>query len=783
MNKSVQQIQIFYELAMVIGRSLNFHEMLRFALLAYLRKLNCVAGMVYKVQPSVKSGYLVEDLFSIPYTLNIRKNYAKIDSLLPNSCEEKELIEFRNKLPLCGEISTKQYYHIMELGNFGFLVLIKSNKYLDTEVVLALHEINNKLAQACFACLNNEALIESEKKYRDLGESLPEMICETDIDGYFTWVNNYASEKMGYLKSEIDKGFHFLNIFHPDERQRIKRNFALTLKTDNRTPNESKVITKNGTVLPVIVYTSKLIKNDKTVGIRGVMIDITERKNMEQSIIDERDKARQANMAKSEFLANMSHEIRTPMNAILGFSQTLLGKTDNPEFRNSLETILTSGRTLLSLLNDILDLSKIETGRLEIVTEPVNLHNIIREVKDIFKETTIQKELNFQTKIDKKIPTALLLDEIRIRQILFNLVGNATKFTEKGYIRLAAFCQDSSTKNRVQITFEIEDTGIGIPTDKQKMIFEAFRQAEGNSSRKYGGTGLGLTITKKLVEQMNGEISLRSTVGEGTLFKVVIPDITIYDKLISGDLKPEEDPSEIIFKPATILVVADIQSNIDLIKKMIDKDNFKYIEAKDFHNALQKAKTEQPDITFMDLPMDDMETLNTIKKIRKNKYFKRIPVIACADPLMNNSENKIKRKFDSYLRKPISKNQIYTELKRFIPYKTKEKIIKEEKEYKLLANLTTETKERLPELLQVLSDEYLPYWEKIKNTLAIFKIEKFAKELKTTATEYKLEILNQYCDSLLESIRNFDIRNMEKELNTFPQLLHKIENHYKKSLS
>ncbi|MCD6565750.1 MAG: response regulator [Bacteroidales bacterium] len=487
-------------------------------------------------------------------------------------------------------------------------------------------------------------------------------------------------------------------------------------------------------------------------------------------------KAEEANRIKSQFLANLSHEIRTPMNAILGFSQTILHKTDNPDFKNKLEAILASGRTLLSLINDILDLSKIETGRLEIINTPVNLFNIIREIKQIFSEKTNYKSIDFKINVNENIPNALMLDEIRIRQILFNLVGNAIKFTDKGFVRLKAYCQDSEKKGHKQIIIEIEDTGIGIPEKNYEIIFEAFRQGDGESTRKFGGTGLGLSITKKLVQQMNGELSMESAVGEGTIFKVILRDIPVLDKTEFSGHKPEEDPSDIIFEPSTILIIADIQSNIELMKRMIDTDNIRIIEANNLEAALQKINSNKPDIVFFDFHLPDMKTIKTIRKIKDNK---NIPVIACKDSIMKDPEKKMLEKFDSCLRKPLSKNQIYTELKNFIPYRTKEKIRNEENQFKSLKNLPQKTKDKIPELLQLLNDNYLPDWKKIKSTLVIFEIEEFAKQLKITAKNFKFELLIQYSDSLLENIRNFDIETLEKEINSFPELIKKIEKYRK----
>ncbi len=248
--------------------------------------------------------------------------------------------------------------------------------------------------------------------------------------------------------------------------------------------------------------------------------------------------SKEAETTKSEFLANMSHEIRTPMNSILGFSEILLDKTDDPEMKSLLLNIKSSGKALLTLINDILDLSKIEAGKLELQPEPVNIVGILNEVRQIFFHKLQDKGIDFKSDVSSGIPAELLLDEVRIRQILINLVGNAIKFTSHGYVKVSLYCKDEDVEKNshdpvktdsVSIIFEVEDTGIGISKDQQELIFENFQQQNGQKSRKYSGSGLGLAITKKLVRMMNGELSIKSEPGRGSSFRVVLFDVKVVD--------------------------------------------------------------------------------------------------------------------------------------------------------------------------------------------------------------------------------------------------------------
>lgn len=242
-----------------------------------------------------------------------------------------------------------------------------------------------------------------------------------------------------------------------------------------------------------------------------------------------------ANKMKSQFLANMSHEIRTPMNAILGYITLLRDCTKGEEGNSYLNSIEKAGTNLMNLITDILDLSKIEAGRMELQKEFIDIFKMFEDIKEVFSLKVKEKAISLDFNLDSSIPRILFLDEVRVRQVLFNLVGNAVKFTEKGYVKVSAkaeYCTDNI--NKVNILIDVEDTGIGISQGAQESMFEPFRQNDGQSNKKYGGTGLGLSITKRLVEMMGGLITLKSELGEGSLFSVSIPDV-----LIGGDTEAE----------------------------------------------------------------------------------------------------------------------------------------------------------------------------------------------------------------------------------------------------
>ena len=277
--------------------------------------------------------------------------------------------------------------------------------------------------------------------------------------------------------------------------------------------------------------------------------------------------ADKANDAKSEFLANMSHEIRTPLNAVIGISELLSNTIEDEKQQNYMKTINNAGNSLLLIINDILDLSKIESGKMELNFKPIKLHAIFKEIEMIFMQEVHHKEIEFFVEIPNHIPEMILFDEVRIRQILLNLIGNAVKFTEKGYVKLSIQATPSIKHNHVDLHLSIEDTGIGIPENEKERIFQAFTQISGQSIKKYGGTGLGLSITKKLVEMMNGKISLESEVDKGSLFLLEFANVQIVDV----QSLPEETECSYYWKykylGTTILVVDDNETHRYFLKR------------------------------------------------------------------------------------------------------------------------------------------------------------------------------------------------------------------------
>jgi len=489
-------------------------------------------------------------------------------------------------------------------------------------------------------------------------------------------------------------------------------------------------------------------------------------------------RAQIADRTKSDFLANMSHEIRTPMNAIMGFSEILRDELENTKCINYIDTIITSSKTLLSLINDILDLSKIEAGKMELQYRPTDAHALFSDIAKIFSIKLKEKGLKLLTDIDGNLPRAVLLDEVRMRQILFNLVGNAVKFTNEGYIELKVKGLYYSDRSKIDLVFSVKDTGIGISEEDKKIIFDAFQQSSGQSVKKYGGTGLGLAITKKLVELMNGEISIDSIVGKGSTFKVIIKEVAVSS--IDKSLKEKKAQTESIeFLNQKVLVVDDIESNRFLLKEILNIYGLRFFEAANGKEAIKLASFEHPDIILMDLRMPVMDGYEAIKILKKDPDLKNIPVIVLTASAMKFNEEEIKKlNCEGYIRKPVSRGDLITELKKFLKY-TEETEIKIKGPEKSIGDSIfingmvfkdediEKLKKKFPDILDKLQREFLSRIKKLKKELILDDIEDFAREIVNMGEDCELKVLVNHGQKILIQAENFDLDNLSKSLESF----------------
>ena len=371
---------------------------------------------------------------------------------------------------------------------------------------------------------------------------------------------------------------------------------------------------------------------------------------LEQRIAERTAQLDAANRAKSEFLANMSHEIRTPMNAVLGYAELLGFMLEDKTQRDYIESIKSSGRSLLTLINDILDLSKIEAGKLELQFEFVNSQSFFSEFERIFSLRLSDKGLKFILEISSGTPEGIYVDDARLRQIILNLIGNAIKFTEKGSIRLKVYAENpqiitysiGKTDEFVDLIIEVTDTGIGISKEMQEEIFNPFVQVQGQDIKKYGGTGLGLAITHRLVQLMNGTIELQSQLNEGSSFKIKIPEVSYLRDIEKRTEEIQLDITDIEFEKATIIVADDVEHNRKYLIDALKKTNIEIVEAEDGQHAFLLAKKIVPDLIITDIRMPVLDGFELLNKLKSNDGLKHIPVIAYSASVMKAQRDRIR---------------------------------------------------------------------------------------------------------------------------------------------
>jgi signal transduction histidine kinase/AmiR/NasT family two-component response regulator len=689
MTQNIKSSDNLFKIAMSIGSSLDLIPMLEVSVSTIHEALHCYAVSVLFFSNSRNNEFICKNVYSLPENIENFKYYHKTMESIDDLHKEMDLKLLMQKLPAAGCITADEgmiNYNIILLPYIGLMLLFYLNEQIDEDTMRELVKVGEKLATACSACLQNkelETMFESSRSINNelrtselllkesirrikndqeelssnkihialILQSLGEGIIVVDENLHITIMNVKAMEYLDYVP-DIHSIFTIVEMFKSCyEDPEIIVSFINDIQDDASI--DIAVTTKQLTKRDLRISKNRI--SDLYVGVREIILmvrDVTAEKEVDR--------------LKNEFISNLSHELRTPMNAILGISNVILKKNSenlSSRQREGLNIIYDSGQRLLVLINDLLDLSKIEAGKMEIMRENCNVHKIIKDIENVAIALVGDRDISIETKIDDTVPDDIFSDKYRIQQVLTNLISNSVKFTEKGTIALRVSIEDEF------LVFNCIDTGIGISKEDIPFIFDRFKQVDGSLSRKYSGTGLGLNLSREIARLLGGNISVESTLGTGTHVKFKIPNESKKNALhhLPGQSKPprhwKSDNNYDSSIKTSILVVDDESAGRETIAMILDSD-FEIAFAENGQEAVSMFCKMRPDIILMDIMMPIMDGIHALHGIRAESGGSEVPVIAVTAHAMRGERERIKSfGFNGFVAKPIDENYLLTTIR------------------------------------------------------------------------------------------------------------------------
>ncbi len=519
-------------------------------------------------------------------------------------------------------------------------------------------------------------LKESEYKTRIILDNSAAAITMTDEKEHIISWNRFTEQLLGMKREDLY--FKPVSFLYPkDEWLKIRSENIRNI--GSRHHLETKVICKNGRIIDIDLSINVLKDvNGNIIGSVGIMQDITEVKKAQKVLLEAKNAAEEASVAKSMFLANMSHEVRTPMNAIVGMIDLTLDTPLNEEQKDNLRTAKDAAGNLLELINDILDLSKVEAGKIKLEAIAFNLRNVLHSTCKGLTVLASNKGLPLTWDVDSQCPEFLIGDPTRIRQIIINLVNNAIKFTDKGKVEVHVRVE-SASEDECQLKFSVADTGVGIPPDKCESIFENFTQADDSTTRRYGGTGLGLAISKRLVGMMGGRIWVDSQPQKGSTFyftasfKISKIDSSSSQAAQIAQKDPFVQAVKIDLQGTRILLVEDNLVNQKIAFKILEKKGCQVQMANNGREAIDRMNKETFDIVLMDVQMPVLDGFEATRLIREEekKTGRHMPIVAMTAHAMEGDEKKcLGAGMDGYISKPIDPLRVYETIQNLLPQRT-----------------------------------------------------------------------------------------------------------------
>ena len=517
-----------------------------------------------------------------------------------------------------------------------------------------------------------ESQIHAERdRYRSLVEAAPEVIFSLAVeDGSFTFLNAAFERLTGWAREDWI-GKPFTSLSHRDDVPRAVAHIHQAILGEQPPPFELRIRCRTGGDKSCEFVATPHRDGPRTVRILGIARDITDRQRVEMDLRAAKEAAESASQAKSEFLANMSHEIRTPMNGLIGMTGLLLDTPLDPQQLEYVETIRSSGETLLTLINDILDFSKIESGRLELEYQPFDLRRCVTGSLDLVAAKAAEKSLDLHFNVADDCPDLVVGDVTRVRQILVNLLSNSVKFTEAGQVEVRVTCEPSHEGGLV-LEIAVHDSGVGISSDRLDQIFESFSQADASTTRKFGGTGLGLTISKRLAELMGGTLWVDSILDQGSSFHFTVP------VRVADDTAELQRPKRPVIRrgtprgslasrlPLKILVADDNVINQKVARLLLENLGYRSDLVANGLEVLDALDRQSYDVMLMDVQMPELDGLEATRRIRARHLGEKGPriIAVTAGAMRGDREKCLAAGMNDYISKPVQAEELRAALER-----------------------------------------------------------------------------------------------------------------------
>jgi len=697
--------------------------------------------------------------FTTQLGLGVRKEYAPLVAILDKAlnsispAEKQKINDLWGKVNVIGKVD----YLVIARIVAGFLI-----------VLLLVFLWNRRLMKEIARRRASEKQVTELNQRFALATGVASLgVWELDVDESSGLIfDDKMFEIYGISKRRQLRLDEWLSYVHNDDLHIVLQSLEALEAGRTEDHIEFRIIRPDFEIRTIYSGACSLRVNKQLVKITGVNWDITNRKKSELALQHAKQQAENANRAKSQFLANMSHEIRTPLNAIIGFTELLNEQVKDPKLTSFVKTIQSAGHNLLALINDILDISKIEAGRLRIEKKVCNPHALFAGLGQIFMLRMQERSIDFRMDVDPKIPENLILDSTRLRQVLLNLIGNAVKFTENGHICVRArIGNQDNMRSKLDLLIDVEDAGIGISKDQQELIFNDFEQQEGQDEKKYGGTGLGLSISKRLSEMMGGKITLKSEVGVGSTFTLQLFGVDI--STLAMETEVVEVIKNVRFHPANILIVDDVEDNRNLLQECFANTDLVIFLANNGLEAINITKAEKIDFILMDIRMPVMDGYQAAEATKK---FCDVPIVALTASVMQDEYEHVKNThFDGYLRKPVLRVDLFSEMMKHLRYEILADVAE------VISNSVIPEQE-LQALSKAISELQLliPECELITKSNNMTEIENFANHLQAIGQLYKVTVVYEFASNLKQAIDCFDLVVIKNALNTYGKWLEQL---------